>query len=253
MFGGLKLVTGGVESKSNLYKLIQTVGVEGVRGVSPLPHGEYFGENLSKHDNTYKGLAGILPQLPNSPPLTIFTTKAMRLCAADIAKSRTAAHDGNRAASENQGSDEKNRQGDYYGCLAELALMDAMEREGINPQDYVFITDRAPKDPDFKLSGKTYDVKACLPRKQFACINQGKHLNPQTRPECYTLCLFETEDSFRIAVISANEVDGWMVMQGANGRDAPYYSMHRGSLTPITDLSQFLHIIELDDPYVEVP
>ena len=134
-----------------------------------------------------------------SAALEITATAALQQTAQSLAEARTRAHDGSRAAAECHGSDAQNRRLDYVGLLAEMALTDALERHGLKPEGYRFLADRPPSEPDFTLRGKSYDVKACPPGKEFVSVNAGKHENSATRPDYYALCLFQSETAFTVA------------------------------------------------------
>ena len=182
-------------------------------------------------------------QTANASPLEITATAALQQTAQSLAEARTRAHDGNRAAAECHGSDAQNRRLDYVGLLAEMALTDAMERHGLKPEGYRFLADRPPSEPDFTLRGKSYDVKACPPGKDFVTINAGKHENPKTRPDFYALCLFQNDEAFTVALVPAAAVDAWEKRDGIEKTDGtrrkPFFSRERKTLPLIRSLDEF--------------
>jgi len=176
-------------------------------------------------------------------PFLIVTTETMQQTARSLAEQRTRAHDGNRALAECLGSNKQNCRIDYFGLLAEVALMDALERHGLRPQGYQFYADHPPSEPDFSLCGCSFDVKACLPGKEYVSINAGKHENPQTRPDFYACTLFETESTLTVVLINASDVDAWGKRDGVEKPDGtfrkPYYSIAKSALLPVASLDTF--------------
>ena len=177
-------------------------------------------------------------------PVRITATESMQQTARTLAEQRTRAHDATRNPADCNGSEEQNRRIDYFGLLAEVALTDALERHGLHPEGYEFLAVRPPSEPDFTLCGTRFDVKACLPGKEYVSINAGKQENPLTRPDVYACCLFDGDAEFTVVLVPAADVDAWERREGKEKPDGtfrkPYYSKSRNDLSSIGSLDSFV-------------
>jgi hypothetical protein len=145
-----------------------------------------------------------------------------------LARQRTTGHDHTRKAHEDTGDNELV---DVYGLLAELLLLDGLERWGLRPKGYVMLADRAPNCADFELDGKTYDIKAALPGKSFVCCNERQRLTRLA--DFYVPVAFERQDYASVyKPIPASVVASWPLRQG----HSPYRSIALSALQPISCL-----------------
>ena len=186
-------------------------------------------------------------------------TASMQQTIRDYTEGRLRANDATRSAAACHGSDEANRHYEYFGMAAERGFIEELERHGLNPQGYVFLAGTAREkrrlsEPDFTYCGLRFDIKACPPKQgskpDDVSINQGKHENPNTRPDWYVLCLFTSETDYTVALLPAAEVDRWELRPGAMKPDGtrrkPYYAISRRLLPCLHDLSELTALTNAD-------
>src|SRR5579859_5456257 len=89
-----------------------------------------------------------------------------------IGAQRTAAHDrAGRKPGACLGA-EGNVRADYLGVLAELVVVDGLERCGLHPQGYALLTETPTPHGDFRLNGLTYDVKVARAPQRWIYVNE---------------------------------------------------------------------------------
>jgi|SRR5579871_1268730 len=164
-------------------------------------------------------------------------TPSQQECARHMAQQRTRGHDHCRRKDEDLG--DYGLTADYFGFLAELALYDALERNGQHPR-YTLLADRAVSEPDMRLGSNTFDVKAVPPKKRFLAINQGQHQDPRRQPDYYLPVVFLADDKMQVmAPVPHKCVRTWRLM--TNGH-APYFSLCVSHLQPLASLDLLLRL-----------
>lgn len=168
-------------------------------------------ESIEKpYINTASGEREKVPHLPQVPRAICFAvTPTQQSTARIIAAERTKGHNHCRRSDENRGSDDRNREADYYGVLAELVLAEELQRAGLPASTPQLLASRPPEDADFEIGCIRYDVKAVLPGSRYACINAEKHDNANARPDFYALVLFTDDKAFQVARVPAASVEDW--------------------------------------------
>lgn len=174
--------------------------------------------------------------------LALTITECQRQCAHHLARLRTAGHNHCRKAFEDTGSQDRNLRADYFGLLAEIVVIDHIERMGIKPQ-FTLLSDRPTTAPDITLS-LYYDdfqavdrieIKSCPPGQQYLCISERQH---QSRVcDCYLPVVFESEECLHIfEPIAYQAVDKWELRKGHSA----YRSIHISQLQPLADDGEWL-------------
>ena len=87
-----------------------------------------------------------------------------------LAQARKRGHDHCRTQAQSVGSQTANLAADFWGALAEILLLDGLERAGYKPY-FALLKDRSPFGLDVRLDGRTFDIKASPPGKPYLCIN----------------------------------------------------------------------------------
>ena len=192
------------------------------------------------------------PEPSKALPMKLPIIPAVRQVARTLAEKRKQGHDHCRKSSESHGSEEANNKYEYWGVLAELLVIFALEWAGYTPKNYRFVADRALSEPDFNLNGVLFDVKAVLPDGSVVCINERKHKTPECRPHFYVIVLFESEEEATVSIVPASDVDCWDWQKGKTYIDnrgkqcqrEPYRSLPKQALWKLREwdtLSEVSH------------
>jgi hypothetical protein len=146
-----------------------------------------------------------------------------------LARARRRGHDHTRKPHEDAG--EHTFKCEAYGALAELLVLEALEREGYCPEGYQLLADTAPVGPDFCLHDRRWEVKSILPGKQFVCINENQRLDPRHLADYFLPIHFIRPRQAQVCVpVSAETVATWTLM---NNRHDLYRSVAISTLAPL--------------------
>jgi len=131
------------------------------------------------------------------------------------------------AASTSIGSPQANYDACYHGTLAEIAVYDYLEAQGLNPK-YILLSRCAVTEADFTLDGIRYEIKCSPPGKGFLHISERQHHDPRRLCDFYILVVFDTPDCLHVCPpVPHADVSGWKRM---DNRHEPYYSIARADL-----------------------
>jgi hypothetical protein len=151
-----------------------------------------------------------------------------------IGLARTLFNDASRKPWEDLGV-ARNQSCDFFGTLAELLLIEALEREGYNVTDYILLAQRAPKGPDFRIGKRSFNVKAIPLSNRYVTVNEAQRLAPESKADFYVPVAFLTPDMAQVYVpIPAAQVATWPLRQG----HSPYRSTPLEALTPLVSFAE---------------
>jgi hypothetical protein len=167
------------------------------------------------------------------PTYTMAVTPSQVACARLIAKGRKVGHDHTRKPSEDIGAG-KNQAADLVGALGELALITALESEGMVPTGYVFVADRPPKGADFKLNGVRFSVKTAGPKSGFIFINEAQRISPDHEIDYVLPLAFDGPTKLRVfAPVPVADAGKWELREG----HSPYRSIPLRNLDGLASLA----------------
>ncbi|HLK56513.1 MAG TPA: hypothetical protein VKU00_08115 [Chthonomonadaceae bacterium] len=162
-------------------------------------------------------------------------TPCQVVCARILAAGRRK-HKESRRACNDQGSPERNLEGDFRGVLAELTIYDALERLGARPE-YVLLDQYAVRGPDMKLGKWRIEIKTGSPGKFFAGVNKSQYDDPDKRPDFYLFALYQDATRFLLSAPIPPEIVGrWKVFQGHSA----FYSERRENLPLLVSLEALI-------------
>jgi len=178
-----------------------------------------------------------LPPKSLELPITPCLAELARL----LALARKQGHDHTRRPEQDMGSDQANFDKDFIGVLGEIAILDAMERAGMQPEGYTLLADRPPDGPDFFLGFAIgFDAKSIPDGQSYLCVNemQRQRLDAQNRT-AYILPIIVAKDTASVyAPIPFRQVADWELRQGRSQyRSIPVSLLH--PLARLEDLPQW--------------
>lgn len=170
--------------------------------------------------------------------LMLTATQCQIQLARVLAQARKRGHDHCRTQTQSVGSPSANLAADFWGALAEILLLDALERAGYRPY-FALLKDRPPFGLDVRLDGRTFDIKASPPGKPYLCINADSHDKAQPPPDYYIPALFTGNDTLLVGEPTPyDDVALWW--ERMDNRHSPYYSIHREHLPLLNNLAELL-------------
>jgi hypothetical protein len=174
-----------------------------------------------------------------TPGLILTATQCQIQLARLLAQTRQRGHDHCRTKGQSLGSKSTNFAADFWGALAEILLLDALERAGYRPY-FALLKDRPPFGLDVQLDGRTFDIKASPPGKPYLCINADSHDKAQSLPDCYIPGLFTGNDTLLVGKpVLYEDVTLWW--DRMDNRHSPYYSINRKDLRLLDNLAELLN------------
>ncbi len=168
--------------------------------------------------------------------LELWASPYLRECARILARDRMAAHDGTRMPDQDIGGPEANQRGDYYGMLAELVVIHAAERHGLNPTGYCVVADgRPPVGLDLVVHGRRLDIKAVPYGTRSLHVNEAKRQRLQGQVDALLPVVFVAEDRAAVfAPIALPDVADWPLEPGRR----PYRQLSLSHLRPICGMRE---------------
>lgn len=145
-----------------------------------------------------------------------------------LGKLRMQGHDHCRKPSEDGGK--ANYRRECYGILAEMLVIEALERRGEHPTGYVLVARRTPGGQDITLNGVVYSIKSVPAGSYYLCINEEQRLSPDKA------CDFILPVVFRKAkkAVVLQPIRPAVVAEWELRKEHSYYrSIHVGKLQPL--------------------
>lgn len=169
---------------------------------------------MNPHIDIQNTPTAALARSGHSMPCVYVATRAQQQLARIVARMRTQGHDGNRKPEADLGAI-GNDEADFWGVLAEIVVIDRLERAGHAPQHYVFYADRSPVGPDFVLHGVRWNVKAIPPSKHYLSVNERQRRDPRHEADFVLPVRFLHGDSVALlSPVSYTRIAEWPLRQG---------------------------------------
>jgi hypothetical protein len=162
-----------------------------------------------------------MTSIPPPTGIVLISKSYQRHLANRLARMRMEGHALTRKPHEDLGKHAFRRE--FYGVLAELLVLDALQRDGHRPEGIHILAVTAPVGPDFRLHRQGGDIKAVLPGNKYVCINERQRIDPRHEVDYYLPVAFIRSGMARVyAPVPADKVAAWQPMD--NGHD-PYRSI----------------------------
>jgi hypothetical protein len=167
---------------------------------------------------------------PESQTVVIHATNCHEQMARMLGEQRRLGHPNTKQTSRPKTPEER-LAADYWGALAEILVVETVERRGWRP-GYTLLTDRPSERPDLRFGRFTIEVKGCPPEQRYFGCNAEQHEKNCSRPDFFYLpCLFTGPRTLQVCMpLPPSVIAGWRLMDNA---ESPYRSTHRDNLEPL--------------------
>jgi hypothetical protein len=131
-------------------------------------------------------------------PVTLYVTETQRQLAKKLAEDRIKSHDETRKPEDDLGDPVKAAYLEYFACLAEIVLLESIERDCINKganfraRFKLWLTERCP-DPDIILPTMRIDIKSLPPKWNYLNIKKTQADDGPDAADYFVVVKFESD------------------------------------------------------------